>query len=53
MASSYKVPIAIELLTKVDSGIYKLDQLVEIAHDVRRERAVAQPALGGRGKVNY
>lgn len=30
MASSYKVPIAIELLTKVDSGIYSLDQLIEI-----------------------
>ena len=30
MASSYKVPIAIQLLTKVDSGIYSLDQLIEI-----------------------
>jgi hypothetical protein len=32
--------------------ISALDQMVEIAHDVRREWAVAQPALGGRGKVN-
>lgn len=30
MASCIKVPIAIELLTKVDSGIYSLDQLIEI-----------------------
>ncbi len=30
MASSYKVPIALELLTKVDSGKYTLDQLIEI-----------------------
>lgn len=30
MASSYKVPIAIELLAKVDSGMYTLDQLIEI-----------------------
>ncbi len=30
MASSYKVPIAIELLMKVDSGKYTLDQLIEI-----------------------
>lgn len=30
MASSYKVPIAIELLTKIDSGKYSLDQLIEI-----------------------
>lgn len=30
MASSYKVPIAIELLTKVDSGKYTLEQLIEI-----------------------
>ena len=30
MASSYKIPIAIELLTKVDSGKYTLDQLIEI-----------------------
>lgn len=30
MASSYKVPIAIQLLTKVDSGIYSLDQLITI-----------------------
>ncbi len=30
MASSYKVPIAIQLLTKVDSGKYDLDQLIEI-----------------------
>jgi len=31
MASSYKIPIAIQLLTRVDSGLYTLDQLVEIA----------------------
>ncbi len=31
MASSYKVPIAIQLLTKVDSGKYTLDQLIEIS----------------------
>jgi beta-lactamase class A len=30
MASCYKIPIAIELLAKVDSGIYILDQLIEI-----------------------
>lgn len=30
MASSYKVPIAIELLSKVDSGMYTIDQLIEI-----------------------
>ena len=30
MASCFKVPIAIELLTKVDSGLYSLDQLIEI-----------------------
>jgi hypothetical protein len=34
------------------SRISALDQMVEIAHDVRREWAVAQPALGNRGKVN-
>ncbi len=31
MASSYKIPIAIQLLARVDSGQYTLDQLVEIA----------------------
>lgn len=30
MASSYKVPIAIQLLTRVDSGMYSLDQLIEL-----------------------
>jgi beta-lactamase class A len=30
MASCIKVPIAIELLTKVDSGLYSFDQLIEI-----------------------
>lgn len=30
MASSYKIPIAIQLLSRVDSGKYSLDQLVEI-----------------------
>lgn len=30
MASSYKIPIAIQLLTRVDSGQYTLDQLVEV-----------------------
>ncbi len=30
MASSYKIPIAIQLLTKVDSGKFNLDQLVEV-----------------------
>ncbi|HWA33579.1 MAG TPA: serine hydrolase, partial [Cyclobacteriaceae bacterium] len=30
MASSYKIPIAIELLAKVDSGKYTIDQLIEI-----------------------
>ncbi len=30
MASSYKVPIAIQLLTKIDSGKLSLDQLIEI-----------------------
>ncbi len=30
MASSYKIPIAIELLAKVDSGKYTLDQLIPI-----------------------
>lgn len=30
MASSYKIPIAIQLLTRVDSGKYTLDQLIEV-----------------------
>lgn len=30
LASSYKVPIAVELLTKVDSGTYSLDQMITI-----------------------
>ncbi len=30
MASSYKIPIAIQLLTRVDSGKYALDQLIEV-----------------------
>ena len=30
MASSYKVPIAIKLLSRVDSGKYSIDQLTEI-----------------------
>lgn len=30
MASSYKIPIAIALLSKVDSGLYTIDQLIEI-----------------------
>ncbi|MDZ4716750.1 MAG: class A beta-lactamase [Cytophagales bacterium] len=30
MASSYKVPIAIQLLTRVDSGMLSIDQLMEI-----------------------
>ena len=30
MASSYKVPIAIKLLSRVDSGKYSMDQLIEI-----------------------
>ena len=30
MASCIKVPIAIELMIKVDSGIYSLDQMIEI-----------------------
>ena len=30
MASSYKIPIAVQLLTRVDSGMYSLDQLVEV-----------------------
>jgi beta-lactamase class A len=30
MASSYKIPIAVELLTKVDSGKYSLDQMIEV-----------------------
>lgn len=33
MAVSYKIPIAIQLLTRIDSGRYTLDQLIE----VRRE----------------
>ena len=33
MASSYKVPIAIQLLTRVDSGKYTLDQLIEITKE--------------------
>lgn len=32
MASSYKIPIAIQLLTRIDSGMYTLDQLVEVTH---------------------
>ncbi|MBL7850509.1 MAG: class A beta-lactamase [Cyclobacteriaceae bacterium] len=30
MASTYKIPIAIQLLSRVDSGMYTLDQLVEV-----------------------
>jgi beta-lactamase class A len=30
MASCFKVPIAIELLTRVDSGFFSLDQMIEI-----------------------
>jgi beta-lactamase class A len=30
MASSYKVPIAIQLLTRVDKGEIKLDEMIEI-----------------------
>jgi beta-lactamase class A len=30
LASSYKVPIAVELLTKIDSGTYSLDQMITI-----------------------
>ncbi len=30
MASSYKVPIAIQLLNRVDSGKYSLDQFIEV-----------------------
>jgi beta-lactamase class A len=30
MASSYKVPIAVQLLTRVDKGEIKLDQMIEI-----------------------
>lgn len=30
MASSYKIPIAIQLLSRVDSGKYTLDQLIEV-----------------------
>src|ERR1700754_3088022 len=33
MASTYKVPIAIQLLTRVDSGMLSLDQMVEITRD--------------------
>jgi beta-lactamase class A len=33
MASSYKIPIAVELLTKVDSGKYSLDQMIEVGFD--------------------
>ncbi len=32
MASSYKVPIAVQLLTKVDSGLLSLDQMVEFSY---------------------
>ncbi len=31
MASTYKVPIAIQLLTRVDSGLLRLDQMVELS----------------------
>jgi len=33
MASSYKIPIAVELLTKVDSGKLSLDQMIELTLD--------------------
>jgi len=33
MASSYKIPIAVELLTKVDSGKYSLDQMIDVGFD--------------------
>jgi len=32
MASSYKIPIAIQLLMRVDSGRYTLDQLIEVTN---------------------
>ena len=35
MASTYKVPIAIQLLTKVDSGKLSLDQLIEVKQEDR------------------
>jgi hypothetical protein len=35
------------------SRISALDQMIEIAHHVGREWAVAQPALGSWGKVNF
>lgn len=31
MASSYKIPIAVEVLTKVDSGKLSLDQMIELS----------------------
>ncbi len=35
MASSYKIPIAIQLLTRVDSGKLSLNQLIEVGHNDR------------------
>lgn len=35
MASSYKIPIAIQLLTRVDSGTLSLNQLIEVAQSDR------------------
>lgn len=31
MASSYKIPIAIQLLTRVDSGRYTMEQMIEVS----------------------
>lgn len=33
MASSYKIPIAVEVLTKVDSGKLSLDQMIELSSE--------------------
>lgn len=35
MASSYKIPIAVQLLTRIDSGKLSLDQLIEVTRNDR------------------
>lgn len=30
MASAYKIPIAVQLMSRIDSGVYSLDQLIEV-----------------------
>ena len=40
MASAYKIPIAVQLLSRIDSGMYTLDQMIEV------KRADMHPGSG-------